>query len=91
MGADIPARFDQMHVETTVRLKDGSTVNARCDGPRGKWGGTPISDEDHLTKIRDCLSVRLDDDKAERVIDMARRIDDLGSDEIGELMALVSG
>lgn len=91
MRADIPARFDQMYVETTVRLKDGSTVNARCDGPRGKWGGTPISDEEHLTKIRDCLAVRLDDDTSERVIDLARRIDDLGSDGIGELMALVSG
>lgn len=91
MRAEIPARFDQMHVETTVRLKDGSAVSARCDGPRGKWGGTPISDEDHLVKIRDCLAVRLAGGEIENVISLARQIDDLGPEGIRELMALVSG
>lgn len=91
MREDIPARFDQMHVETTVRLKDGTTLHARCDGPRGKWGGPPIEDADHLVKIRDCLAVRFDDAKAERVIELAQRIDDLDAAEVGILMALVSG
>lgn len=90
MRDDIPARFDRMHVETTVRLKDGTTVKARCDGPPGKWGSPPISDEAHLVKVRSCLAVRLDDDDAEEVIALARRIDDLGADDVKRLMALVS-
>ncbi len=90
MRADIPARFDQMHVETTVRLKDGTTLRARCDGPRGKWGGAPISDEDHLVKVRDCLAVRLDGAAAAQVIALASRVDDLDADEIKQLMHVVS-
>jgi hypothetical protein len=90
MRDDIPARFDRMHVETTVRLKDGAAVAARCDGPRGKWGGPPIGDDDHLVKVRDCLAVRLDDAAAERVIELARRIDDLDAAEVGALMALLA-
>ncbi len=90
MRADIPARFDQMYVETTVRLKDGTSVTARCDGPRGKWGGEPITDADHLVKVRDCLAVRLTDSDAEQVIALAGQIDELAPAEIKELMRLVS-
>jgi aconitate decarboxylase len=91
MREDIPARFDQMHVETTVRLKDGTTETARCDGPRGVWGRAPISEDDHMVKVRDCLAVRLDDAKADRVVALARRVDDLDSSDIGALMALLAG
>ena len=90
MRADIPARFDQMHVETTVRLKDGSTVQARCDGPRGKWGGPPIRDEDHLVKVRDCLAVRLDEAQAAEVAELAGNIDGLTADDVKRLMSLLS-
>lgn len=90
MREDIPARFDQMHVETTVRLKDGTAVTARCDGPRGKWGSPPIPDEDHLAKVRDCLLVRLDSGQTEEVIDLAGRIDALQADDVKRLMALVA-
>jgi 2-methylcitrate dehydratase PrpD len=90
MRADIPARFDQMYVETTVRLKNGTAVTARCDGPRGKWGGTPISDEDHLVKVRDCLAVRLEDANAEQVVALASRVDDLDAGDIKQLMSVVS-
>ena len=90
MREDIPARFDQMHVETTVRLKDGSSVTARCDGPRGKWGSPPIPDEDHLAKVRDCLAIRLDDAQAEEVVSLAGRGDDLTPGEVKRLMELVA-
>lgn len=91
MPAEIPARFDRMHVETTVRLKDGATLRARCDGPRGKWGGPPIDDADHLVKIRDCLAVRLDDAASERVIALAGRIDDLDASGVKQVVALLAG
>ncbi len=91
MRPDIPARFDQMHVETTARLKDGTVVHARCDGRRGIWGGTPVDDSDHLVKIRDCLAVRLDKAASEQIIALAGRIDDLDAGEVKQMMALLSG
>ncbi len=63
MVPEIPARFDLMHVEAEVELIDGSVVQTRCDGPRGMWGQPAISDDEHLVKVRDCLSKRLPTDK----------------------------
>jgi 2-methylcitrate dehydratase PrpD len=81
MDNRIPARFDQMHVETTVRLVNGQSFTARCDAPRGRWGGEPISDVEHLVKVRDCLAVRLDGDAAEEVVALA---------DIGRMMTLLA-
>ena len=88
MVADIPARFDKMHVEAEVELADGRVLRARCDGPRGMWGTTPLTDEEHLVKVRDCLSKRLGSEKMERCIALARGIDTLGPDEVVELLAI---
>ena len=90
MREDIPARFDRMHVATTVYLKDGASLTARCDGPPGKWGGPPIADEDHRAKVRDCLSVRLDDADADAVVTLADRFDSLDANDVVRLMALVA-
>ena len=90
MREDIPARFDQMHVETTVSLKDGTSVTARCDGPRGKWSSPPIPAEDHLAKVRDCLAIRLNGADAEEVVSLAAHVDDLAPDEVKRLMGLVA-
>jgi aconitate decarboxylase len=38
------SRFDQMHVETTVELGDGTIVERRCDAPTGSWS-QPVADE----------------------------------------------
>ena len=34
----IPGRFDAMHVELQVLLKDGRSVLCTCDAPLGSWG-----------------------------------------------------
>ena len=34
----IPGRFDAMHVELRVLLKDGRSVLCTCDAPLGSWG-----------------------------------------------------
>ena len=39
----IPARFEKMHIELAVTLSDGRTFHTRCNGPRGIWGGEPVS------------------------------------------------
>ena len=88
MSPDIPARFDKMWVEASVELEDGSVLHTRCNGPKGVWGSPPISEADHLVKIRDCLSRRLPEARAEALIDLARRVETLGPAGVRELVRL---
>jgi len=88
MSPDIPARFDKMHVEAEVSLADGRTLHTRCDGPRGIWGSPPISDQDHLVKVRDCLAKRLPEEKAEELIALARRTEHLDAAAVRQLLAI---
>jgi aconitate decarboxylase len=89
MDKDIPARFETMHVEVTTELGDGRTLTARCDGPRGVWGKSPIPETDHLVKVRDCLSVRLRPEAVERCIALAGSLDSQSADGVRELMMLI--
>jgi aconitate decarboxylase len=82
----IPARFEEMHVLLRIELNDGRVLETRCNGPRGKWGTPPISEDEHLVKIDDCLATRLDRPKADRIVALARRIDDLDAGGVRELM-----
>jgi aconitate decarboxylase len=84
----IPGRFEEMHVLLRVELDGGRVLETRCNGPRGKWGTPPISEAEHLVKIRDCLATRFDTGAAEAVIGLARRIDDLDVAGVRRLMQL---
>jgi len=84
----IPGRFEDMHVLLRVELDGGRVLETRCNGPRGKWGTPPISETEHLVKVRDCLVTRLEPASAERVIVLARRIDDLDAAGVRNLMQL---
>ena len=88
MDKSIEARFETMHVNLRIRLRDGRTLETRCDGPAGMWGQPPIGPEAHGVKLRDCLATRLDSQAAERCIGLAGAIDSL--DRIDELMALTA-
>ena len=90
MTREIPARFDQMWIEADVEMEDGSKFHTRCNGPRGIWGTPPISDEDHLVKVRDCLSRRLSVEKAETLIALARRVDTLDAAGVREMVGLAA-
>jgi 2-methylcitrate dehydratase PrpD len=84
----IPGRFEDMHVLLRVELDGGAVLETRCDGPRGKWGTPPISEGEHLVKVRDCLATRLEPAAAEGVIGLARQIDNLDAAGIRQLMQL---
>ncbi len=88
MTREIPARFDRMWIEADVEMTDGTKLHTRCNGPKGIWGTPPISAEDHLVKIRDCLSRRLPHDKAEQLIALALRIDDLDAAGVRQMVSL---
>jgi aconitate decarboxylase len=91
MDPAIPARFDQMHVELRVELTDGRVLHTRCDGPRGIWGSPPITEADHLVKVRDCLGRVLPEAQAEQLIALAREVDALDSDGVREMLRLAGG
>src|ERR1700690_4456297 len=84
----IPGRFEEMYVLLRVELDGGRVLETRCDGPRGKWGTPPISEAEHLVKIRDCLVTRFEPAAAECIIRLARRIDDLDAAGVREIMQL---
>ena len=86
MNPDIPARFDKMHVEADVELADGRKLHTRCNGPRGIWGSPPISDDDHLVKVRDCLARCLPQPTAEKLIALARRIEHLDAAGVVQML-----
>lgn len=88
MDPAIPARFEAMHLEASVELADGRRLIARCDRPRGAWGEEPISQAEHLVKVRDCLSRCLSPAAVERCVDLGTRLETLDADELAELLAL---
>jgi aconitate decarboxylase len=84
----IPGRFEDMHIDLCVELDDGRMLKTRCNGPRGKWGTPPISDAEHLVKVRDCLATRLQPAAGERIIELARNLDHLDTSGMRQLMQL---
>ena len=90
LSPDIPARFDKMHVEAHVTLADGRELHTRCDGPRGIWGTPPISADEHLVKVRDCLSRKLPQDKANTLIALARQVETLDAEGVRRLVKLAA-
>jgi aconitate decarboxylase len=88
LDPEIPGRFEDMHVLLRVELDGGGVLGTRCDGPRGKWGTPPISEAEHLVKVRDCLATRLEPAAVEAVIGLARQIDSLDAAGVRQLMQL---
>jgi 2-methylcitrate dehydratase PrpD len=91
MDPAIPARFEAMRVDASVELEDGRLLTARCERPRGAWGAEPISHDEHIEKVRDCLSRRLSDTLVERCVALATQIDDLEAKDVAELLAIAGG
>lgn len=73
---EIPASLDRMWVEVTVELASGERVAGKCAKPKGAWG-EPISEEEHLVKVRDCLRIAFDDTVVEEIIAVVRRFETL--------------
>ncbi len=88
MDPAIPARFEAMHVEAVVELANGRVLSSRCERPRGAWGAMPISHEEHLEKVRDCLSRQLTDAMVDRCVALSVNVDRLGGSEVAELLAI---
>ena len=86
MRDDIPRSFQDCYAIVRVTLRDGRTVEQRCDRPRGMWG-LPLSRDERLAKFRDCCEGALDADAVEQVIERVEGLD--GAASVVPLMDLV--
>ena len=82
---EIPASLDRMWVEITVELANGERVKGRCTKLKGAWG-EPLSDDEHLVKVRDCLRRAFDDATAETCIATVQQFDTVDSSQVHGLM-----
>ncbi len=82
---EIPAALDRMWVEIKVRLDDGRVVTGKCTRPNGAWG-SPISEQEHMVKVRDCMRLVLGETDTQTVIAALQHFDSLGAYEIRALM-----
>jgi aconitate decarboxylase len=85
----IPGELEKMWVDVEVELVNGQRLTARCQGPKGFWGLPPLTREEHLVKVRDCLSSRLSQAQVTRCLELAEALDELEADEVRELVAMV--
>jgi aconitate decarboxylase len=86
---EIPDEMEKMWVDVTVELDDGRRETATCRGPKGFWGLPPLTREEHLAKVRDCLATRLPPAAIDRCVELAENLDELGPNEILQLVTTV--
>jgi aconitate decarboxylase len=86
---DIPGEMEKMWVEVDVELASGQRLTSRCQGPKGFWGLPPLTREEHLAKVHDCLRARLTQERMERCIQLAEDLDELEANEVRELVSIV--
>ncbi|MEK6717232.1 MAG: MmgE/PrpD family protein, partial [candidate division NC10 bacterium] len=82
------AGYDKMTTIIDITLTDGRAISGRADFGKGS-PANPMSYEEVADKFRECAAFsRWPSDRAERVIDMVKRIEDLS--DVRELTALLS-
>jgi aconitate decarboxylase len=79
------------YVDVEIELADGTVVRERCERPRGSWGAEPISDAEHMVKVRDCLSGSLASTAVDEFVQLGRRFEGLDRDGVRRMMALACG
>ena len=89
-SADIPASLDQMWVEVTVALTDGTRASGKCTRPRAAWGEPP-SDDEHMLKVNDCMRRAFDDKTIKQCIETIRNFDTLEPAGVRRLMRALRG
>ena len=84
-STEIPPTLDRMWVEVKINLSDGTLITSKCVRPRGAWG-SPISPQEHLVKVRDCMRRVLSDNDTENVIALLQNFEQLDAGEVRELI-----
>jgi hypothetical protein len=71
-------------------MRDGTTMLETCERPPGSWGA-PIDRESHRAKVRSCLGVRLSDAQTHSALELLGKMEELGPEDVTQLMALLRG
>jgi 2-methylcitrate dehydratase len=85
--ADVGPDTEFVGNPVTIRTTDGRIFNARVDIPRGD-PALPLTDDELLTKYRDCGRSRLSPDDIERSVEVVLGLEKVG--DIGTLMTSLS-
>jgi 2-methylcitrate dehydratase PrpD len=84
--ADVGPDTEFVGNPVTIRTTDGRSYSARVDIPRGD-PALPLTDDELLTKYRDCARSQLDPGDIERSVDLILRLERVA--DIEELLAAV--
>jgi 2-methylcitrate dehydratase PrpD len=76
------------YVALDIELADGTVVRERCERPRGSWGAEPITEAEHIVKVRDCLKGSLPAAAVDECVDLGKRFADLDATGVRRLLAL---
>ncbi len=85
---EIPDEMEKMWVAVMVELTDGRKETATCRGPKGFWGLPPLTREEHLVKVQDCLATRLSSNAITTCIELVERLEKLKATDVYELVTL---
>ena len=89
MHKDWPCELNGHKGELVVTLKDGTSISAVAEAPRGGHRSRPVSFEEHYPKLKKCLTKCMGDGEAENVIHMGYKIDQLSAEEMKEFFRLI--
>ena len=73
-------------VRVTARLKDGREVGDECRGFKGS-AGNPMTHEERMEKVWDCIGRALPQSDAERVIELLEGLEEV--EDVAELMTIM--
>jgi aconitate decarboxylase len=89
MTPDITTQYNAgRYVDLEIELADGTIIRERCERPRGSWGAEPISEAEHMVKVRDCLAGSLAPTAIDECIELGSRFEQLDGDGVRRMLAL---
>jgi 2-methylcitrate dehydratase PrpD len=89
MTPDITTEYNAgRYVDLEIELADGTIVHERCERPRGSWGAEPISEAEHIVKVRDCLAGSLAPSAIDEYLELGNRFEQLDANGVRRMLAL---
>jgi aconitate decarboxylase len=89
MTPDITTEYNAgRYVDLEIELADGTNVRERCERPRGSWGAEPISEAEHIVKVRDCLAGSLAPSAIDECLELGSRFEQLDGNGVRRMLAL---
>jgi aconitate decarboxylase len=89
MTPDITTEYNAgRYVDLEVELADGGIIRERCERPRGSWGAEPISEAEHVAKVRGCLAGSLPPAAIDECVELGGRFEELDGKGVRRMLAL---